>query len=81
MRKKLISAMVLALLLSLMFVGTAFADNAGGGTDNAPCAPAGSHVLGDVPGAPGGDNGNFGDPASGGGIAHNPICPAHGGRC
>ncbi len=40
-RKKLISAMLLALLLSLMFVGTAFAhpDPDGKGTDNAPINP------------------------------------------
>ncbi len=43
MRKKLISAMLLALLLSLMFVGTAFAhpDPVGNGTDNAPNNPNG----------------------------------------
>jgi hypothetical protein len=41
--------------------------------------PVGSHLLGDVPGAPGFENGFAPRPGSGAGlaIANNPNCPAH----
>ena len=78
MRKKLISAMLLALLLSLMFVGTAFADNTGPGTTTAAAAgadaPTGSHISDE-----GRTNGFLDkDPTHAfDKQASNPLCPRH----
>ena len=79
---RLLILMSMLVLLLALNVGVAFADNEGGGTANAPCAPVGSRIIpDDAPGHPGFENGNFGDPGEGGGIAHNPLCPAHKGEC
>jgi len=81
MRKKLLSAMVLALVLSLMFVGTAFANpgDAPGAGDEGDTAnqatgqdPALDGLLNSLDKS-GGKNGN----GAGNFVEHSPVCAIH----
>ncbi len=78
-RRLIVFASVLGVVMALN-VGVAFAapDGAPGLVPLDDARPVGDHLLGDVPGAPGGENG-FGNPNSNAlvAIANNPLCPAH----
>ncbi len=77
MKKKLVSAMILALLLSVMFVGTAFAHPDGAEDAFTANELDNSAPVGSGPANPNTDGLTKGNGKALDAIANNPLCPAH----
>ena len=76
---RLLILMSMLVLLLALNVGVAFADHpVDGAIDAGAFRPVGNHLVGDVPGEPGFENG-FGNTNSNAftAIANNPLCPLH----